>query len=397
MNPGALRHLLDDVAGFVCDYVVLPDEATRDAIALWIAHTWKIDDFDVTPYLGVISIFRRCGKTRLLEVLSLLVRRPWLAVLPSEPIMFRKIDSEHPTLLFDEIDTVFNTKTAGNYEGLRALLNAGYRRGLRVDRCLTGGKTIKLESFDVFAAKCLAGIGERSLPDTIRDRAVIVHLARRAPGEQIRRFRYRDADRDAFHLRELFEDWSQTDSLVDARPELPEELDDRAADSWEPLFAVAQVAAGDWPRRALAAALALSASRDDDQSRATRLLADLRDVFDCDGRPERLSSETIVACLRAIEDEEAPWHGQGLDSLRLAKMLRLFDIKPHPVRIDGKQVRGYERAAFADAWLRYLPAPPRSDTTDAARHTAVTTVTPHPSQPVTHLSFNVTGGGGCDG
>ena len=122
----------------------------------------------MTPYLAITSPDRQCGKTRLMEVLELLVARPWLIELPSEAVLYRTIHGSVPTLLWDEIDTVFNTRTADKYEAQRAVLNSGNRRGVTVPRCV--GSSSKVSDFNVYSAKALAGIG--TLPDTVADRSL---------------------------------------------------------------------------------------------------------------------------------------------------------------------------------------------------------------------------------
>ena len=74
--------------------------------------------------------------------------------------------------------------------------------------------------------------------------------------------------------------WSRLDALTDAEPDMP--VEDRAADVWEPLIAVADQAGGAWPERARGACLTLTgkAEADDaERSVSLRLLADLRTVF----------------------------------------------------------------------------------------------------------------------
>jgi len=157
--------LLDDVQAFLRRYVVLTD-AQATAVVLWAAHTHAIDAFEVTPFLAITSPEKRCGKTRLLDVLELLVANPWRAVMPSEAVVYRKIAADAPTLMLDETDAIFNTKNT-NTEPLRALLNAGNRRGTSVPRCV--GPTQQVVNFEVFGPKALAGIG--LLPDTVADRS----------------------------------------------------------------------------------------------------------------------------------------------------------------------------------------------------------------------------------
>jgi hypothetical protein len=134
-------------------------------IALWITHTWILDAFDYTPYLDIRSPEKRCGKTKLLDCLELLVGKPWRAVSPSEAVLYRKIESDQPTLLLDEVDTVFSGTKNEHKEPLRALLNAGFERKAKVPRCVGQGSNYRVQEFTVFCAKAFAGIGQ--LPDTV--------------------------------------------------------------------------------------------------------------------------------------------------------------------------------------------------------------------------------------
>lgn len=347
-EPGAV--VLDDVVRFVRRFVVL-SPAQADAITLWVAHTFVFEAFDCSPYLAIISAEKRCGKSRLQRVLEQLVARPWRVVSPSEAVVYRKVARDHPTMLLDEVDTIF--KRNGDGEPLRALLNAGNERGVRVPRC-AGAQRDKLEEFDVYCPKALAGIGK--LPDTVADRAIPIEMKRRAPGERIERFRRRDAEADASMLRDRVADWAEPnlDHLAGLRPELPAELDDRAADAWESLLALADLAGGDWPARARSAALALSTGADvDDDSIAVQLLTDIRRVFDANG--DRIATAVLLAALAG--DEEAPWaewYGKPITARGVAKLLHPFRIKTMAVWVDGEKARGFKREQFEDAWKRYL-------------------------------------------
>jgi hypothetical protein len=98
--------LLLSITAFVRRFVVLAP-AQADVIALWVLHTWTIDAAEATPFLAVLSPEMRSGKTRLLEVLELIVRNPWRAVNPSEAVLYRKVSTQQPTLLLDETDNIF--------------------------------------------------------------------------------------------------------------------------------------------------------------------------------------------------------------------------------------------------------------------------------------------------
>jgi hypothetical protein len=101
-----LDDLLDEVAGFVRRFVVMTT-AQADATALWVAHTHTFGAAEQTPYLSISSAEKRSGKTRKLEVLELLVARPWLTGRVTAAVLARKVDAETPTLLLDESDVAF--------------------------------------------------------------------------------------------------------------------------------------------------------------------------------------------------------------------------------------------------------------------------------------------------
>src|SRR6266508_4203186 len=180
--------LLQDVALFERRFVVLNDRQT-DALALWTAHTHAFEAADTTPYVDVTSPLKRCGKTRLLEVLELLVRQPMPTANISDAALFRAVAELTPTLMLDEADVIFAGK-ARDRDDLRGLLNAGYKRGAVAHR-MGGAKMTELQTFPVFCPKIFAGIGD-CLPDTITDRAIRIRLERRTRGETIDRFRRRE-------------------------------------------------------------------------------------------------------------------------------------------------------------------------------------------------------------
>ena len=282
-----LAAVLDGVGEFVRRYVVLRP-AQADITALWAAHTHALDAFETTPFLGVTSPEKRCGKSRLFDVLELIVARPWRQITPSEAVLYRKIESSQPTLLLDEADAIFDIR-ASSTEPLRALLNAGNRRGTFVARCVGPQQTVV--DFGIFCAKALAGIGDY-MPATVLDRAIVVQLQRKRKDERAERFRRREAEALAGPIAVDLASWAEAaiPDLQAARPPMPDALDDRAEEAWEPLFAIAHLAGDPWPDRVLRAALELGSDRAaQDDALGPLLLADVRSVFEEKGA-DRLSS-----------------------------------------------------------------------------------------------------------
>jgi hypothetical protein len=356
--------LLDQVETFLGRFVAYPSEHARVAHALWIAHTHLMPAWESTPRIAFLSPEPGSGKSRALEVSELLVPRPVHAVNTTPAYLFRKVSDEAgpPTLLYDEIDTVFGPKAKDN-EDIRGMLNAGHRRGATAGRCVVRGRTVETEELPAYCAVALAGLGD--LPDTILTRSVIIRMRRRGPHEHIEPFRHRIHKAEGHWLRDQLAQWAADviDELAGNWPDMPDGIEDRAADVWEPLLAVADVADDPgsvadegWPIRARVAAVAFVADlQDHSVSLGVRLLEDVRTVFQQLGCVA-LPTGQLLTELREIE--EAPWddlRGKPLDARGLAYRLRAYGIRPKTIRTDGATPRGYTREDMVDAWSRYLP------------------------------------------
>jgi hypothetical protein len=396
--------VLDDIAAFIKRFVAFPTEHALIAVVLWAAHTW-VTTWYVTPRLILDSAEPGSGKTRVLEILALLVLRPEMTISATVAAIFRML-AEHPyTLLFDEVDAIFNPKNGGNYEDLRGLLNSGYKRGATIARCVGDAKAMKVQRFTVFAPVALAGIAG-SMPATITTRAVTIHMRRRGPGEHVEPFRERDVAEPAADLRDRIGRWmtSVAGQVSDARPDMPDGVMDRPAEVWEALLAVADAAGGEWPERARSACrhFVLDAGGAT-ASIGVRLLRDIRTVF---GTRERMPTADLVAAL--IKMDDSPWadlYGKELSARRLAKELERYDVRPVQWRDGTTQPRGYVVAAtesprqvgLLDAWNRYLPDSPVTTVTSVTSQVRTDSgsdrVTDAPvtaPQPVSGLNRQVT-------
>ena len=280
-QAGEGAQLLDELREAIARYVILPSSEALTAVTLWVAATHIQPALQHAPRLAVVGPAKRCGKSRLLDVLTETVREPLITVNTSPAVVFRAIGEDPPTLLVDEADTIFGSiKAAEKNEELRGLLNAGHQRNRPALRI--SGPEHKPQAFPTFAMAALAGIGD--LPDTVMDRAVVIRMQRRKAGERVEQFRSR-RDIPALHaLRDRLMAWLRPlmDTSADLVPPMP--VQDRAADTWEPLVVVAELAGGTWPERARAACTAMCAAevgQDDESNVKTRLLKDIRRVFAC--------------------------------------------------------------------------------------------------------------------
>lgn len=381
--------LLADVDQMVTKYVAFQSEHHSVVVTLWVLHTWVVNAFYVTPRLILDSAEPGSGKTRVLELLALLCRSAKLTLSTTTAALYRRIAAAvddglpPPTVLQDEADAVFGKTSTPQAEDLRALFNAGYRKGATVDRCEGDAKNMRVREFPVHAPVALAGLAGR-LPDTIKTRGITIHMRRRRPDQTVADFRERDALAEAAPVREALDAWAQQhhDLLADARPVMPKGVTDRAAEIWEPLLAIADLAGGVWPAKARTAATFFvvdSAADDEKLSLGQRLLRDIKRVLDAEQTNAMWSSD-IIAKLTA--DPESEWRdlwGKPLDQRRLAKELARYGVKSKSVRIGAATSKGYDvdgPTGLHQAWDHWL-APSTSgtsDTDDTSQVTALRTV-----------------------
>jgi putative DNA primase/helicase len=344
--------LLADIAGTLKRFIVL-SRAGAVAIVLWIVLTYLTDHVEVLPRLQLSSPTKACGKTRLLTLITNLVRRAMAASSATAAAIFRAIDAWQPTIMLDEID---NARLKDNEE-FRAIINSGYTRGsayvLR-----TEGDSREPRRFSTWAAMAFAGIGR--LPDTVESRSVHAPMIRKKPSERVERLREARLMGEFEPLRRRLARWAQDygRAIGEADPHVPDALGDRDADNWRPLIAIADQVGGEWPKLARGAALELSGVADEDAS-AVLLLADIRDYFETEGT-DRATTKEVLAYLGGLETRPWPeWsNGKPITGRSMAKLLKDFGIEPRTIRLDEATAKGYSREWFEDAWARYLPPHP---------------------------------------
>jgi putative DNA primase/helicase len=199
-------------------------------------------------------------------------------------------------------------------------------------------------------------------------------------GEFIGRFDSRHTEREQILCRKLARFCADNgERLAGCEPALPPGAFNRLADNWRPLFAIAEIAGGEWPARAAVAFAKLTAQEDaESQGTGTILLADIRQIL-ADTQAARIFSKELAKSLCAMTDR--PWpeanRGKPISENWLARRLHPFRISPKTLRIGDERAKGYEVADFTGVFERYLPAPGLSNRD--------TVTTPINTAPLSHF------------
>lgn len=370
--------LLNEILEIFKRFIILPKHADV-ALSLWVLFAWAHEAFQISPLLDFRSPTKRCGKTTALRVLSRLVPRPLPVANISTAALFRSIEHYQPTLIVDEVDTFLE-----NNVEIHGVLNAGHERdGAYVLRVV--GDDHEPKQFCVWAPKIISGIGRRK--DTLEDRSIRIPMERKSRRENIDRLGHK-GKHDFITTREKCLRWTNDhkDQLIEANPSMPNGLDDRAKDNWEPLLSIADLCGAEWPEIARKAALAISGNPgSDDESIAEMLLEDIHIFFNTKNKQEiitfsgcgfgdenwqfkemtengefdnRIPSNLLAGYLGSLE--ERPWpefkKGMRITARQIAAILKHFGIKPSQMRFKDENVRGYFKKDFQEAFTRYLSA-----------------------------------------
>lgn len=354
MNP---VEIFDRLRDFFSKYAVLPPHVA-EVLALWVAHTYVSAQFYTTPRIVLSSPVPGSGKTRVLELVGLLCFKPTMTMNATTAAVYRTLSLSPlapPTIVFDEIDTIFGSKATPQGEELRALMNSGYKVGAAVLRC--DGDNNEPREFPTFAPLIMAGLAG-SLPDTVATRSIIIEMKKRRRGEKVAPYRERKVKAEIEPLREAMVQWliAQDTVFLDAEPDMPRGVEDRPAEVWEPLLAIADQVGGHWPVTAREAckSFVFAPSRKP-PSLGVELLSDIRDIL---GDDDRIKTVELIDSLR--RREESPWKEQDLTARRMAQMLAGYSVKSTDARFSDGTRKGYvtyatrDQGGLNDAFSRYL-------------------------------------------
>lgn len=338
--------ILDRIHDYITRYVAFSDPAQADVLSLFVLHTHAFQYARTTPYLYITSAEKQSGKTRTLEVLETICRTATRSSNLTSAVMFRMIENLRPTLMVDEVDTIFS---GSKNEELRGVLNDGYKSGGFIYRAVgnpndeDGG----LVKFNTFCPKILAGIDNGQVPDTVLDRAIRIQLRRKLAGQNVEEFYVEDVEEIAEDLLADIEAWvgAHSDTLAD-RTQRPARLDgvsDRANEVSRPLLAIANLNPG-WPDRARNALRSLLGEDELKLSPQAKALLVMRDWMDANHSDHIPSALAVELC------GFGPAQGKVLGT-----WMRAYGFSSTGVTRGGERYKAYRRADMEDAFSRYLP------------------------------------------
>jgi hypothetical protein len=346
--------LFADLQAFFNKYVVFTDNFALPH-ALWVMLTYMFQSFDCFAYVVVTAATKRAGKTRFgIELTGFVASKAIPATAMSGSAMFRKIEAEEPTILFDEAEGM-SSEASGN---MRMVLNSGYRKGSVVSK--TSGEEV--HDFKTFCPKLFVLIGD--VNDTLRDRAIIVRMRR---SDSPARMSYTVAQSEGAKLSARIKEFvaAHKDDIEAnyANMERLEFMNDRDEELWLPLFALAKLVcpkqieelkrvAVDMATEKTQAAVKFTADElktaEDKAQRdeyAARLLNDMAEVMN----GKNMGSVKMVEALKELTT--SPWRkfrGTGLTADIVAELVQPFGLESTAVRVgtgkhgDNKNVvKGY--------------------------------------------------------
>jgi putative DNA primase/helicase len=376
-EPVAIGELLTEIEAVIKRHVVLSDAAAT-ALAVWVLHTYVYESRDTVAYVAIESPEKRCSKTTLLTVLAAMANKPLITANVTVGALFCAIDTCRPTLFIDEADTFL----AGNGT-MRGIINSGntWRTAyvLRMSRAkrppspqITAPEPKNPESPDSFpiphseirnqegvlkryscwCPKVIAMIG--NVPDTIADRSIVVHMTRKLPAEMCAPL----AELDPAAIKAKCARFARDARQLIAKFEKirVEGLNDRAADTFDPLYVIARLAGKEWEEKLHAAALAISPEAAS-KNAAAELLLDIFTIFISTGR-QKIFTRQLVEMLKNEKEftiTSTALKDPSIDEYKISEFLRAYGIKPSPCRIGSRVARGYKPEDFIEALKRYVP------------------------------------------
>jgi hypothetical protein len=338
------KELLRSCERLLRSYMHAPDERIYSLLAVWSIATYVYPIFSHFGYLFLHSRFPRSGKTRVEEILSHLCFEATVPLNAPTVPMIRDTAAEGHTLVLDTLER-WKEKNPEAHGAAMELLDAGFRNGGTVAKMVSAGEgKWRREMFPVYAPYVLAAIAKESLTDTALDRAFVIEMHRKPTKIKKQKYSFHRCEQECLPLRDDLYRWALENARVLAaryesaglEAELDAlELNDRAADIWKPLLAVARVLGNSEVWQSLTS-LAVEMCRDPEAAERARISAiarSLRKLVNGSGAAVGMTSD-FVTHLRAdgLEVQERDLHG----------MLAQWGFTQGPKRLEQGPRRAWE-------------------------------------------------------
>jgi putative DNA primase/helicase len=348
-EPVDTRMLLNELETQFRRYIIVHREPVAVVITLWICFAWCHEIATYSPILVIQGGDTATAKTTASKVIELLTPRAYVVAEPRGATLYRLVDRYHPTLIVDDADRLLPRRP-----DLAHIVNVSWTRGTTIPRVDVRGD---IHHYDPFCPKLLNGIGLTAhLDRATQTRCITAELLPKLASEKVANFRHAIRDERFLTLRRKLARWAADNMsvLANADPAMPEALGDRQQMNWELLFAIADLAGGDWPAKARGAATKLARERDE-PSQGKRLLAAFRSLFREHG--VLLTSRQVEQLLTADGDSEwANYKGHPINKWEIASLLKPYGIAPVVIHPRGRAAdRGYDMRQFETVFRHYLP------------------------------------------
>lgn len=305
MRVATVSTPLDDARAFAAS-ILYASGPMLDALTLACAVSHALDAFPTVPRLLFAADGPETGKTTALDVVALLGQNAWLADATAAALRSKFNEPAIPTLLIDEAQTVWGAsgRNAGNPQ-LGRIAREGYRRSAKLS--MSVGRVT--EDVPAYCVMAIAGM-KTVVPADIRSRCIVFPMTRKPAAMVLRPSQDVETELSGIMVRDNLHAFVRTnvDALrlsVRDMPTLHPKLTDRRRQVWLSILAMADIAGGTWPARALDAfkTLALDASDRPVLTESQRILRDAA-TYLRDAPAETLWGVTFRDHLRSLDSEE---------------------------------------------------------------------------------------------
>ena len=243
-----LPELYDKIAKHIGKFIIFPDDAYLNYLALWVMGTYVFTIFSNYPYVW-LNALKDSGKTSLMKILAPIAFNGDLITSPTAPVLFRDISNNLVCLFIDEVER-FTKKDKDKNSDVFDVLNQGYGKSGTVKRLEKPAEgKFKVATFSPYAPKMFASI--KDIEDTLKDRTVPIRILRKKDTEKAKRYKgtptIQEIEREIrdelymfalLYAADIFEIYNAEDEEAIAGME---HLSNRELDIWEPIFLLANI------------------------------------------------------------------------------------------------------------------------------------------------------------